>query len=134
MVSPYGSAVSGAIVGAGAGALVGGGSTGGMVAGGLIGGLVSTVADSLVKNVTYVLIIDVQVTAKLPKGQSAKTQTIANTQEGSSTQTLTHYSGMTHEIRYRTRIVSLANKANLTFAEAAPALKQQLSQSIAGIF
>ena len=35
---------------------------------------------------------------------------------------------------YQTRIVSVANKMNLEFDEAVPALRQGLSQSLAGLF
>ena len=133
LASPYGSAISGAIAGAGVGAVVGENSTS-VLAGGVIGGLASTVADSLVKNVHFILVVDVQVTAKLPKGERAKTHTVSDTENGSNTSTVTQLSGHTNTMMYRTRIVSVANQVNLTFAEARPALLKQLGNSIASIF
>jgi hypothetical protein len=44
------------------------------------------------------------------------------------------YSGKTDRMVYRIRIVSLANKANLTLAQAKPVLMKELGQSIGSIF
>mgnify|MGYP001618473395 FL=1 len=47
--------------------------------------------------------------------------------------TVTH-SRQTDKARYQTRILSIANKVNLEFAEAETSLVQGLSASIAGVF
>jgi hypothetical protein len=36
--------------------------------------------------------------------------------------------------KYRTRVVSTANKVNLEYEEAAPALTQGLAKSLSGLF
>lgn len=76
--------------------------------GGLLGAATAVVADSLVKDVTYSLITDVQVSER-------------NEAKGGWQ-------------RYQTRILSMANKVNLEFAEAQPALIQGLVQSVSGLF
>lgn len=101
-----------ALTGAAAGALVGTathssyGMATGTVVGGLAGGVAEMVAGSLVKDVTYALVTDVQVVEK--------------TREGRNT--------------HRTRMTSFANKANLSFEEARMPLEQAMAGSIAGIF
>jgi len=37
-------------------------------------------------------------------------------------------------MRYRTRVLSTANKVNLDFAEAQPVLEEEISRAISGIF
>lgn len=43
-------------------------------------------------------------------------------------------SEVTKNKKYRTRVVSTANKANLDYEEAVPALTQGLTQALAGLF
>ncbi len=85
------------------------GSSGRGIAGGaLAGGVVDLVADALVKNVTYTAITDIQITENNP----------GNIPPGV----------------YRTRMLSSANQVNLDFQDALPKLRNQVVQSIAGIF
>ncbi|MBN6742755.1 complement resistance protein TraT [Acidithiobacillus sp. MC6.1] len=120
----------GALAGAAAGGLIGQSYMGAGV-GGLVGGIGGLVADSLVKNVTYAMITDVQI------GERSKAvvnqQTNANLQQGTSTATTQQTSSSGHWIYYRTRIVSTANKVNLSFKTALPALQGQLVHSLSGI-
>lgn len=97
------------------GALAGGalaganGSSGRGIAGAaLAGGVVDFVADSMVKNVTYTAITDIQIT------------------ENSDA---TGAPGVS-----RTRMLSSANQVNLAFKEALPKLESQIVHSISGIF
>ncbi|MDO8953434.1 MAG: complement resistance protein TraT [Gammaproteobacteria bacterium] len=103
------SLVNGAGTGVLTGMAVGGlshSSEAGILAGAAIG-IGSIVADSFVKNVTYAVTTDIQITIN---SNSAKKQ------------------------QYQTRIVSYANKVNLKFAEAEPQLSAALARSIANIF
>lgn len=126
----YGGALGSAVAGAAAGGLIGqsyvGAGVGGLVAG--VGGLV---ADSLVKNVTYAMITDVQVGVR--SRHAVQQQTNANLQQGTSTTTTQNTSQIGHWVDYRTRIVSTANKVNLSFKTALPALQGQLVHSLGGI-
>ncbi|WP_220442857.1 complement resistance protein TraT, partial [Legionella bozemanae] len=53
---------------------------------------------------------------------------------GNSTMTSQTYSRKTQYQRYRTRVVSNADKVNLKFADARGALEQGLVKVISGIF
>ena len=126
----YGGALGSALAGAAAGGLIGqsyvGAGVGGLVAG--IGGLV---ADSMVKNVTYGMITDVQVGER--SRHAVQQSTSAELQQGTSTTTTQNTSQVGHWMYYRTRIVSTANQVNLSFKTALPALQGQLVHSLGGI-
>lgn len=100
----FGSALAGATAGAAVGAFTN--STNGIIAGGLSGGVIEVAADALVKDVSYIMITDVQITEH--KSKSLK--------------------------RYRTRIISSANQVNLKFKDAKPLLEKGLVKAISGIF
>jgi outer membrane lipoprotein SlyB len=100
----FGSALAGGVTGATIGSFSN--SSSAMLAGGLAGGAIGLVADSLVKDVNYTLVTDVQITENSKKGAH----------------------------RFKTRVVSTANKVNLTFATARPALQAGLVNTLVGIF
>ncbi|MBO4335302.1 MAG: hypothetical protein J5846_05650, partial [Desulfovibrio sp.] len=77
----------------------------GAVVGGLAGGVGELVTGSLVKDVTYALICDLQIT------------------ERAADESRVH----------QTRLAAQANKVNLNYAEAAPVLCQAMGHAIAGI-
>lgn len=128
----YGSAIAGAVAGTAVGSLTNSGT--GMIAGGLAGGLVGLAADSLVKAVNYTMITDVQISERVGKGIKVNEQFQSHLKNGSSTVTSQTSSRSTQYQRYRTRVVSNADKVNLTFAQARPALEQGLVKTLAGIF
>ena len=99
----YGGTLTGAAVGAATG-VVATNSLGGAVAGGILGGIGSTIANNLVKDVTYSGIVDVRITIQ-----------------------------KTHK-RFETRIATSANQAGLKFKDAAPKLEAELADSISGLF
>lgn len=98
----YGGAMAGVL----AGAAVGNGSTRDAAAGGLLGGIAETISGAFVKDVTFSIITDLQISER--HGGSWK--------------------------RYQTRILSTANKVNLEFAEAQPSLEKGLIASLSGLF
>jgi hypothetical protein len=128
----------GAVAGAAAGSAIGlaSGSGTGIAAGGLIGGVVGggaeLVAGSMVKNVTYAVITDVQISEYSEK-PVAEQQT-AQLKQGTQTTLRQEAQDTSHWKRYRTRIGSSANKVNLSFEEAQPALIDGLQRSLAGLF
>ena len=100
----FGSAIAGATAGAAIGSFTN--TTNGIVAGGLSGGVLGLAADALVKDVSYTMVTDVQITEH--KAKALK--------------------------RYRTRIISSANQVNLKFKDAKPLLEKGLVKAISGIF
>ncbi len=128
--SGFGSALAGIGTGVTIGALTN--NSNAMLAGGLAGGLASVAADALVKDVNYAMITDVQISERTNRKITQTSQ--ANLQNGSATRTTQEYSEETNFKRYRTRIVSNADKVNLKFADARPVLEQNLAHAIAGIF
>jgi hypothetical protein len=116
-------------------AISGGGWSDGSGYGGVIGGMaagaVDLVSGSLVKDVTYSMITDVQI---LERTQEKVAQTISsNLEQGSGTHVIQTSSSARERRKYQTRIVSTANRVNLSFAKALPVLQEQLAKSIAGI-
>ena len=128
----YGSALAGAGAGVAVGALAG--SSNSMLAGGIAGGLIGLAADSLVKDVNYTLITDVQISEKVGKGVAVHEQFNAALTNGSSSTTQQVSSKQSDYQRYRTRIVSNADRVNLSFEKARPMLEQGLVKTLAGIF
>lgn len=128
----YGSVISGAVAGTAAGSLTQTGT--GMIAGGLTGGLVGLASDSLVKDVNYTMITDIQISEKVGKGVNVNEHFQSRLKNGISTMTSQTYSRNTQYQRYRTRVVSNADKVNLKFADARGALEQGLVKVISGIF
>ncbi|MDF2691348.1 MAG: complement resistance protein TraT [Gammaproteobacteria bacterium] len=122
---------TGLVTGAAVGSLTS--SNTGIVTGAVIG-VGSLVADALVKNVTYSVTTDVQVSVRLPAGSTSTQKVSSNLAQGSSTQVSTSYQYNSQWQQYRTRVVSYANKVNLQFSEAEPQLSAALAQSIANIF
>ena len=133
----FGSAVSGAAVGAGSGYLLGqaGGSDVGLtVAGALLGAAIGTVADAYVQDVTYTVITDLRVSERARGGtvvSQSEQQTLGQGSGGSVTQSSSSITDWKH---YQTRIVSTANKVNVEWDEAAPFMVDGLTRSIGGIF
>ncbi|WP_419421629.1 complement resistance protein TraT (plasmid) [Legionella sp. D16C41] len=126
----FGSALTGIGSGVAVGSLTN--NSNAMVVGGLAGGLASVAADALIKDVNYAMITDVQISEL--SGQKITQKTRSSLQNGLSTNTVQAYLENTSFKRYRTRIVSNADKVNLKFADARPVLENSLAHAIAGIF
>ncbi|HDS3856751.1 TPA: complement resistance protein TraT [Legionella pneumophila] len=127
----YGSALAGAGAGAALGALSG--NSNAMIGGGIAGGVIGLAADSLVKDVNYTMITDVQISERVGKG-AVKEHFNASLANGHASQTYQSIQKSSDFQRYRTRIVSNADKVNLQFAQARPALEAGLVTTLAGIF
>lgn len=134
----FGSSVLGGAVGGAAGyglgrAHLGMNDTVAAIGGALLGAAASGIADAYVQDTTYTIVTDLQVSERTP-GTVVSQSEQASIAQGSSG-TITQSSSSTSDRkRYRTRIVSTANKVNLDWPEAAPQLVAGLSRSIAGIF
>lgn len=123
--------------GVAAGAAVGYASGGGYrqaAAGGLVGGLVSTAANAFVKDVTFLLVADIQIKERARKGVLVRRDSQVNTKisdDGATTQT---YSEATNQKEYRTRVVTTANKANLELEEAQEIMFDKTAYAMASFF
>lgn len=131
MYKGYGA--DGVALGAGA-AYVAGGDDATIVGAGILGGIASVVADSLVKDVHFSVITDVQIKERLGGKRKAQNTTLHYNESGTSGGTFSSFSEKSDWKIYQTRVLSSANKVNLEFAQAAPELKRALVQSITGIF
>jgi len=124
------------VAGAAAGALVSRNRNpyAGAAIGGLLAAGISTIANAAVKDVTYMLVADVQIKEKTRKGVIVRkdTQISAKVSDaGSSTQRV---SEATNRKEYRTRIVTTANKANLKLEEAQDLMFKKTAYAMAGFF
>ena len=125
----YGGALDGAVIGGLAAS--GSNNTAGF---GLLGAVAGTIANAAVKDVTFTMITDLQISERAPKGVRVHQETDSNMSQGTSTHVSQHMKSISHWKRYRTRVVSTANKVNLSFDEAQPVLARGLEKSISGIF
>lgn len=132
----YGGALAGAV----AGAMIGGASHGnsgalyGAGIGGLVAGGAELVADSLVHDVVYIVITDIELREKAKKGVLVRQDQRQDAKQGIGGARSQTSSEVTDYKAYRTRVVSTANKVNLAYEEAAPHLTDGLARSLAGLF
>lgn len=106
----------------------------GAVAGGLIGGAAEFISGSLVKDVTYMLVCDIQIKEKAAKGVLVRKDTQIDTKvsdAGTSRQTASEVS---NRKEYRTRIVTTAEQANLELKDAQELMFKKTAYAMAGFF
>jgi hypothetical protein len=134
--SGFGGSLTGIAVGAATGGAIGGWAGAGL--GGLAGAaafsVAETVADAAVEDVTYMVITDLEVAERAKDGVIVRQDSQQNLKQGIGGARTQISSEITDRKQYRARIVSIANKMNLDFAEAAPELESGLAQTISGIF
>lgn len=130
----YGGALEGAAAGVLTAASTNNTSTQGVAGFGLLGAVMGTVANATVKDVTYTMITDLQISERVANGVRVQQQTNTNMSQGSSTRVTQQSTSVSKWKRYRTRMVSTANKVNLAFEEAQAELEHGLIRSISGIF
>lgn len=128
----------GALAGGVAGAALGNASSSptgvsnGTAIGGILGGAGELIAGSLVKNVTFSIMTDLQIMERTEEAVTQRVQ--SNLQQGTGTQVAQTSESARTRRKYQTRILSTANQVNLKFEEALPALREQLAKAIAGVF
>jgi hypothetical protein len=129
MRSGYGGPVPGAVTGA---AIASSTNTrNANLKGAAIGMAIDMIFASLVRDVTYSIVTDIQITERTNASVTEKMQTTLH--QGAGTDAVQTSENASHRRKYETRIVSTANRVNLKFEDALPALQQQLAKSIAGI-
>ena len=109
-------------------------NTVGAIAGALAGAAISGLADAYVQDTTYTIVTDIQVSERAPMGIVVSQSEQANLSQGTSGTISQSSSQTTDAKRYRTRIVSTANQANLAWEDAEGNLVAGMSRSIGGIF
>jgi hypothetical protein len=126
------SALAGAAVGAAVSS--NGDMTRGALGGAAILGAADFVAGNLVKDVTYMLVVDVQIKERAAPGAVVRKDTSIKTQvsdNGVARQTVSEAS---NQKEYRTRIVTTANKVNLKLPEAQPKMFEKTAYALSGFF
>ncbi|EPT7053468.1 conjugal transfer complement resistance protein TraT [Cronobacter sakazakii] len=126
----YEGAVAGAALGAGITAY-NSNSSGAALGVGLAAGLIGIAADAMVEDVNYTMVTDLQISER--SKATVTTDNIAALRQGTSGVKLQTSTEQGNRAKYQTRVVSSANKVNLKFEEAKPALEAQLAKSVASI-
>ena len=134
----FGGVIEGAVIGGVIGGAIGGDVDDfnkGTVVGALAGGVAGFLFDSMVSDVLFTMVTDIQVRERAKEGEIVSQTHDTDAPQGTSTQTtqVSSVDNVKWKI-YRTRIVSVANKVNLKFEEAKPHLRAGLVRSIGGIF
>jgi hypothetical protein len=130
----YNSDMAGGALAGGAVGAVASDSMGGAVGGAVLGAGISLIADSMVKDITFMLVTDILVTHKLREGVYGKKDTQIDNKAGATGSSRQTVSEVTDSLDSSTRIVTTANKANLTLAEASPEMFRKHSFAVAGFF
>ena len=119
--------VGGAVVGA-----IAGQSLAATAAGGLAGGVAEHVTSYWVKDVTFMLVCDVQIRERTGASVRRDTDITAHVSDAGTTRQ-TASETLRHK-EYRTRIVTTANKANLSLADAQPEMFRKTAFAMSGFF
>lgn len=90
--------------------------------------------DAVVKDVNFSMITDVRISERVGKGVKVSEEHRANLSQGTGSSTHQISTRNSNYERYQTRIVSNAEKVNLSFKDARPALETGLVKTLAGIF
>ncbi|HIE64667.1 MAG: complement resistance protein TraT [Nitrospira sp.] len=127
---PFGGIIGGAVLGSAISR-----SRRGAVVGGVLGGAAELLIGSLTKNITFTTITDVEISERSAGPMRQESSTRLNQGGGTGSTTVRQESKTTTNRRkYRTRISSTANKVNLQFEEARPALEVGLVRALSGLF
>jgi hypothetical protein len=102
--------------------------------GGVVGGAAELIAGAAVKDVTYMLVTDVQIKERAAKGVIVRKDTRVDTKVSDAGAARQTSSEVSDRKEYRTRIVTTANKANLTLPEAEELMFQKTAYSMSGFF
>ena len=129
-----GGVAAGAVAGAVAGNAISNSPYAGAAVGGLLAAGISTIANSMVKDVTYMLVVDVQIQERTRKGVIVRKDTRINARVSDSGTSQQRVSEVTNRKEYRTRIVTTANKVNLKLAEAQDLMFKKTAYAMAGFF
>ncbi|MFI4956286.1 MAG: complement resistance protein TraT [Gammaproteobacteria bacterium] len=133
LMSGFGGGLAGGAIGAGTGALISG-HTDAIIGGALAGAALGMLVDASVKDTTYGVTTDIQISEKTSDGSLVTKSSEGQLKQGSQTTVTVNSEDKDAWKRYQTRVVSTANKVNLGWEQAGPALADGLSKTIVGIF
>lgn len=106
----------------------------GAAAGGLVGAGADMLAGALVKDVTYMLVVDVQIKERAKSGVVVTRDTSIKTKVSDEGAVFQSSSEQSNQKEYRTRIVTTANKVNLKLEEAQPPMYEKTAAAMSGFF
>ena len=106
----------------------------GAATGGLLAGAGSFIANQMVKDVTFMLVTDIQITHKFRKGTYGRKDSKVSLKAGSTGTSSQRVSEVTNALEQTTRVVTTANQANLKLMEAQPEMFRKHSYAISGFF
>lgn len=132
LMGGYSDVALGSAVGASMMHAMAGGYGAGM-AGGVLGIAITTIANATTKDVTFSIVTDLQISERPKRGVKVREDNLQALKQGTSGHKVQTSTETADWKRYQTRIVSTANKVNLEYEEAAPALVDGLVRSISGI-
>lgn len=133
MRNGYGGAIGTAILAGGIAAGTGH-NYGAAGAVGLAAGAADFVGGLLVKDVYMSVITDIQISQRAKSSGAVKVRGRQELAQGNSGGESQSYEESSDWKRYRTRVLSSANQANLEWADAQPAIVKGLTQSLGGLF
>jgi hypothetical protein len=102
--------------------------------GGVVAGVGTTVANAMVKDVTYMLVCDVSVRERVAKGVMVRKDTSIDAKVSDAGSSQQRVSEVSDRKEYRTRIVTTANKSNLKLEEAASSMFSKTAYAMSGFF
>jgi TraT complement resistance protein len=123
-----------AVVAGGVTGAIAGGSLASTAGGAVLGGVAEHVTGYWVKDVTFLLVCDVQIRERAGEGVAVHKHTDISAQVSDDGYTRQLASEETHHKEYRTRIVTTANKANLSLADAQPEMFRKTAYAMSGFF
>jgi acyl dehydratase len=123
-----------AVVAGGVTGAIAGGSLASTAGGAVLGGVAEHVTGYWVKDVTFLLVCDVQIRERAGEGVAVHKHTDISAQVSDDGYMRQLASEETHHKEYRTRIVTTANKANLSLADAQPEMFRKTAYAMSGFF
>lgn len=126
--------MGGAIAAGAATGYIAGGGAKSTLAGAVVGGAAEVISGSLVKDVTFMLVCDVQISERAKEGAVVRTDTQIDTKAGDSGSERQTVSEVSNLKTYQTRIVTTANKANLKLETAQELMFKKTAYAMAGFF
>lgn len=124
--------VNGALTGAAIGSTLGGGD--GKIVMAVAGGILATMIDASVKDIYYTIVTDVRISERAKSTVVVTESTRSTLTQGISGSKVSTFAENVEWKRYQTRIISVANQANLSFETAEQPLVRALVQSISNVF
>ena len=106
----------------------------GALAGAVVGGATDLISGALVKDVTYMLVCDIQIKERAKNGVVVTRDTSINTKVSDNGGVHQSSTEQSNQKEYATRIVTTANKANLKLEEAQDPIYKKTAAAIAGFF